>query len=90
LCVFILIELTQLAYKLESEQIHTAFGKMPHSYERSEPQYQIGKANREGQAKVFLGPLTVQENMGKNSPPPLYVYEENNKYKAVSCTQTNI
>ena len=78
------LELTQLAYKLDSEQAHTSFGKLPLSHEATAPKRAFSKARRDDQAKVFLGALTVQENMGKGSPPPTYQYEDNIKYKDVS------
>jgi len=63
-------KLTQLAYKLDSETAHTSFGKLPLSHEMTQPKRAFSKARREDQAKVFLGALTVQENMGKGSPAP--------------------
>lgn len=70
------LELTQLAHKLDSEQAHTAFGKLPLSYEETAPNYAFKKSTREAQAKVFLGELTVLENMAKGSPGPVYKYED--------------
>ena len=75
--------MTQLAYKLDSETAHTSFGKLPLSHEMTQPKRAFSKARREDQAKVFLGALTVQENMGKGSPAPTYQYEDTIKYKAV-------
>jgi len=77
-------KLTQLAYKLDSETAHTSFGKLPLSHEMTQPKRAFSKARREDQAKVFLGALTVQENMGKGSPAPTYQYEDTIKYKAAS------
>jgi hypothetical protein len=70
------VELTQLAHKLDSEQAHTSFGKLPISYEKTQPNYAFTKSNRDGQAKVFLGALTVQENIAKGSPGPVYEYQD--------------
>jgi hypothetical protein len=78
------LELTQLAYKLDSEQAHTSFGKLPLSYEKTEPNYAFSKSKRDDQAKVFLGELTVQENIAKGSPGPIYEYQDQIKYKDVS------
>jgi len=64
--------LTQLAHKLDSEQAHTSFGKLPISYELTAPNYGFGKSTRDEQSKVFLGELTVQENIGKGSVGPVY------------------
>ena len=82
MCVF--VGLNQLAIQLESKQARTSFGKLPLSDERSAPIPQFGKSKREDAAKVFIGELTVQENVGRGSPPPTYKYEDNIKYKAVS------
>jgi hypothetical protein len=38
---------------------------------------------------VFLGTLTVQENMGRGSPPPTYKYEDNVKYRDVRSKMSN-
>lgn len=50
------------------------------SHERTSENYAFGKANRDTQAKVFLGDLTVQENIGKKSPGPVYQFEDQIKY----------
>jgi|LauGreDrversion4_2_1035121.scaffolds.fasta_scaffold229020_2 hypothetical protein len=83
-----LLELVKKAHELESKQAHTAFGKMPLSYEGTAPNYAFTKSRREDQAKVFLGDLTVQENMAKGSPGPVYKYEDKVKYKDVSLFLT--
>jgi len=70
------VELTKLALALDSKQAHTSFGKLPLSKERTTEDYSFGKANRDTQAKVFLGELTVQENLGKKSPGPVYHFED--------------
>jgi len=66
---------------LDSEQAKTSFGKLPLSNEQTAPNYTLPKARREDQAKVFLGALTVQENLGRGSPAPTYEYQDNIKYK---------
>lgn len=50
------------------------------SDEFTQPNFSLGKASRETQAKVFLGELTKQENFGKKSPGPVYQFEEVIKY----------
>jgi hypothetical protein len=42
------------------------------SDEVSAPVFAFGHGKREDQAKVFLGELTVLENMGKDTPGPVY------------------
>lgn len=81
--------MTQLAHKLDSEQAHTSFGKLPLSYEKTEPNFAFGKSTRDDQAKVFLGELTVQENLGKGGPGPAYTYEDNIKFKTVRIRKCN-
>ena len=77
--------LNQLAIQLDSKQAKTSFGKLPLSDEHSEPQYTFGRSLREKQNKVFLGELTVQENMARGSPGPVYKYLDTIKYKDVSA-----
>lgn len=64
--------LTKMAKALDSKQGHTSFGRLPMSHEQTACDYAFGKASRDAQAKVFLGELTVQENLGKKSPGPVY------------------
>jgi hypothetical protein len=42
-----LLELVKKAHELESKQAHTAFGKMPLSYEGTAPNYAFTKSRRE-------------------------------------------
>ena len=84
LLLFSLIGLTALAQALDSKQAHTSFGKLPLSKERTSEIYSFPQATRDDHAKVFLGDLTRQENIGKNSPDELYQYEDKIKYKEVS------
>lgn len=81
--------LNQLATQLESKQKNTSFGKLPLSDEVTSPNFSVGKATRKDAAKVFLGALTVQENMGKGSPAPTYKFEDNIKYRDVSFLLVN-
>jgi ribosomal 50S subunit-associated protein YjgA (DUF615 family) len=78
------LALQKLSYELDSKQAHTSFGKMPLSNEPTTASYAFKKARREDQAKVFLGELTVLENMAKGSPGPVYKYEDQIKFKEVS------
>jgi hypothetical protein len=78
------LELTQLAHKLDSEQAHTSFGKLPLSYEATQANFSFTKSKRNDQAKVFVGELTALENIAKGSPGPVYEYTDNIKYRDVS------
>ncbi len=78
------LALQKLSHELDSKQAHTSFGKMPLSNEPTTASYAFKKARREDQAKVFLGELTVLENMAKGSPGPVYKYEDQIKFKEVS------
>lgn len=80
---FFILGLNKLAIQLESKQAHTSFGKLPLSVEPTAPNFGFGKAKREDQSKVFIGDLTVLENMGKGSPAPTYMYDDKVKYKDV-------
>jgi hypothetical protein len=80
--------LNALAIQLDSKAARTSFGKLPLSDEFTAPTYSFGKSARPEQAKVFLGELTVQENIAKGSPGPVYQYEDQIKYKEVSVTVT--
>ena len=59
------------------------------SQEQTAPNFTMQKAGREDQAKVFLGALTVQENMGRGAADPTYLYEDNIKYKEVNIYLKN-
>lgn len=76
--------LNQLAIQLDSKQARTSFGKLPLSDETTAPNYGFGHAKREDQSKVFIGELTVLENIAKGSPGPVYKYEDQIKYRDVS------
>jgi hypothetical protein len=51
------------------------------SDENTAPNYSFRRGTRDQEAKVFLGELTVQENIAKGSPGPVYQYEDLIKYK---------
>eukprot|EP00356_Strombidium_inclinatum_P002412 CAMPEP_0170479560 /NCGR_PEP_ID=MMETSP0208-20121228/753_1 /TAXON_ID=197538 /ORGANISM="Strombidium inclinatum, Strain S3" /LENGTH=178 /DNA_ID=CAMNT_0010751981 /DNA_START=16 /DNA_END=552 /DNA_ORIENTATION=+ len=72
--------LTALAQALDSKQAHTSFGKLPLSVEQSSPAFQFTKAKRDDGAKLFMGELTKTDNGGKNSPGPVYIYQDQVKY----------
>ena len=69
---------------MDSKQAHTSFGKLPLSVERTAEAYQFPKAKRDEAAKLFLGELTKTDNAGKNSPGPVYEYQDGIKYDSVS------
>ena len=75
---------------MDSKQARTSFGKLPLSDERSQPNYGFGHARREDQAKVFLGELTVLENIAKGSPGPVYQYEDSIKYRDVRNIKSKV
>lgn len=58
---------------------------MPLSDETTAPNYGFSHGKREAQQKVFLGELTVLENIAKGSPGPVYKYEDQIKFKDVSA-----
>ena len=70
------VGLNQLAIQLDSKQARTSFGKLPLSDEQTAPNYSFGQSKREKADKVFLGELTVQENVAKGSPGPVYQYDD--------------
>lgn len=51
------------------------------STEKTAANYSFGHAKREKQDKVYLGELTQQENIAKTGPGPVYMYEDNVKYR---------
>ena len=73
-----------MASALDSKQAHTSFGKLPLSVERTSEAYHFTKATRDNHAKLFMGELTKADNIGKNSPGPDYMYQDNVKYDNVS------
>jgi len=72
--------LTALASALDSKQAHTSFGKLPLSIEKSDPQYGFPQAAKNAGEKIFMGEQTKNHNRGKNSPGPIYNYEDQSKY----------
>ncbi len=66
------VGLNQLAIALDSKQARTSFGKLPLSDETTAPNYGFGHGKREDQSKIFIGDLTVLENIAKGSPGPVY------------------
>ena len=81
------LELQKLNKNLEQKQTYTSFGTLPLGNERTSENRAFAKASRASQEKVFLGQLTVQENVGKKSPGPIYSYEDEIKYQQVSLTR---
>lgn len=51
--------------------------------EKSQPQFGFPQAKRDDGAKVFMGELTKLNNAGKNSPGPVYNYQDEIKYQQV-------
>jgi hypothetical protein len=70
--------------QLDSKVAKTSFGKLPLSNEVSQPIYSMPQSTKAGESKKFLGELTVQENMGRGSPGPQYLFEDNLKFSNVS------
>jgi hypothetical protein len=56
---------------------------LPLSVEKSQPLYGFPQAKRDDGAKVYMGELTKLNNAGKNSPGPIYNYQEDIKYLKV-------
>ena len=81
---FTITGLTALAQALDSKTAHTSFGKLPLSVEKSEPAYRVPKAKRDDASKLFMGELTKLDNAGKNSPGPIYLYDDKVKFESVS------
>jgi len=81
-----LIGLTALSQALDSKTAHTSFGRLPLSTELTQPAYQVPKAKKEDAPKLFMGELTKTDNAGKNSPGPVYKYQDQIKYDNVSYT----
>jgi hypothetical protein len=44
----------------------------------------VPKAKRDDGAKLFMGELTKTDNAGKNSPGPIYMFQDGVKYDQVS------
>ena len=73
-----------MAIQLDSKQARTSFGKLPMSTEKTAPNFSFGHGKREKQDKVYLGELTQQENIAKGSPGPVYMYDDQVKFRTVS------
>jgi len=68
---------------LDSKQAKTSFGKLPLSDEKSNPVFGFPQAKRDEADKLFLGEVTLTSNIAKQSPGPVYLYQESIKYKQV-------
>jgi hypothetical protein len=73
-----------LALALDSKQAKTSFGKLPLSDEKSQPVFGFPQAKRDDADKMFMGELTKQNGAGKQSPGPIYQYQDEVKYQQVS------
>ena len=71
---FLNIALTSLALQLDSKQAKTSFGKLPLSCEKSNPIFGFTQAKRDEAEKLFLGDVTKNNNIAKQSPGPVYIY----------------
>jgi len=49
---------------------------LPLSVEQSQPIFGFTQAKRDDGEKVFMGELTKLSNAGKNSPGPIYNYQD--------------
>ncbi|TNV77111.1 hypothetical protein FGO68_gene16742 [Halteria grandinella] len=76
-----LAQLTQLALQLDSKQAKTSFGKLPLSDEKSQPVFGFTQAKRDESDKLYLGELTKTSNIAKQSPGPVYLYQDTIKYE---------
>ena len=76
--------MTSLALQLDSKQAKTSFGRLPLSHERSNPVYGFPQARRDDAEKLFLGEVTKNNNIAKQSPGPVYIYEDTIKYQKVN------
>ena len=52
--------------------------------EKTAPAYRVPVAERDAGSKLFMGELTKTDNAGKNSPGPVYMYQDAVKYDNVS------
>jgi hypothetical protein len=80
----LIIALTSLALQLDSKQAKTSFGKLPLSCEKSNPIFGFTQAKRDEAEKLFLGDVTKNNNIAKQSPGPVYIYQDQIKYTEVS------
>ena len=53
------------------------------SDEKSNPVFGFTQAKREENQKLFLGDVTKNNNIAKQSPGPVYIYEDQIKFKKV-------
>jgi hypothetical protein len=53
------------------------------SHERSNPVFGFPQAKRDDAEKLFLGDVTKNNNIAKQSPGPVYIYEDQIKYQKV-------
>ena len=77
------IELTALALQLDSKQARSSFGKLPLSDEKSDPVFGFTQAKRGEGEKLYLGEVTKMNNIAKQSPGPIYEYQDTIKYEQV-------
>ena len=70
------LALASLALQLDSKTAKTSFGKLPLSDEKSNPVFGFTQAKREENNKIYLGEVTKNNNMGKQSPGPVYRFED--------------
>ena len=77
-------ELTALALQLDSKQARTSFGKLPLSDELSLPVFGFTQAKRGEGEKLYLGEVTKMNNIAKQSPGPIYQYQDTIKYDQVT------
>ena len=82
--LLIVIELTSLALQLDSKQARTSFGKLPLSDEQSNPVFGFTQAKRNEGEKLYLGEVTKMNNIAKQSPGPIYEYQDAIKYDQVN------
>jgi hypothetical protein len=68
---------------LDSKTARTSFGKLPLSDEKSQPVFGFTQAKRDESEKLYLGEITKTNNMAKQSPGPVYIYQDNIKYEQV-------
>jgi len=78
------VALTSLALQLDSKTAKTSFGKLPLSDEKSNPVFGFTQAKRDEAEKLFLGDVTKNNNIAKQSPGPVYIYQDQIKYAEVS------
>ena len=77
------LALTSLALQLDSKAAKTSFGKLPLSDEKSNPVFGFTQAKRDEAEKLFLGDVTKNNNIAKQSPGPIYIYQDEIKYQKV-------